>query len=67
MGRFVPGEDLPRRLTTDYLLSEGEEVEVDGGAWLVEGVELIDPSDVDAPADVATGTVTVVRSSEPSP
>ena len=49
----VPGEDLPHRLTTDYLVSEGEEIEVDGREWLVDGVEMAD-------ADALTGVVTVV-------
>jgi hypothetical protein len=39
---FVPGEDLPHRLTTDYLVSEGEEIRLDGRDWLVESVELED-------------------------
>jgi hypothetical protein len=64
---FVHGEDLPHRLTTDYLLSEGEEITVDGRAWLVESVELIDSGDVDDPENVATGTVSVLASSDPSP
>ena len=58
---FVPGEDLPHRLTTDYLISEGEEVTVLGRAWLVEDVELIETTDdVGDPVHAATGTVTVV-------
>jgi hypothetical protein len=65
---FVPGEDLPHRLTTDYLLSAGEEITVDGRAWLVEGVELIEAAgDVEEQVDVATGTVTVLASSDPGP
>jgi hypothetical protein len=36
----IPGEDLPHRLTTDYLVSEGEEITVDGRNWIVERVEL---------------------------
>jgi len=39
---FASGADLPKRLETDYLLTEGEEIELDGGTWLVERVE---PSD----------------------
>ena len=35
----IPGEDIPHPLTTDYLVSEGEEIEIDGSEWLVENVE----------------------------
>jgi hypothetical protein len=49
----VPGEDLPHRLTTDYLVSEGEEIEVDGREWLVDSVEMTE-------VDVVTGIVAVV-------
>ncbi len=49
----IPGEDLPRELTTDYLVSEGEEIEVDGSEWLVEDVEIEDEA-------ALTGIVTVV-------
>jgi hypothetical protein len=35
---FVPGDDLPRRVTTDYVVSEGELVGIDGEQWLVERV-----------------------------
>jgi hypothetical protein len=49
----VPGEDLPHRLTTDYLVSEGEEIEVDGREWLVDSVEMTE-------ADAVTGIVAVV-------
>jgi hypothetical protein len=49
----LPGEDLPHRLTTDYLVSEGDEIEVDGSEWLVESVELEDEEEL-------TGIVSVV-------
>lgn len=59
---FVPEEDRPHRLTTDYLLlSEDEEIAVGGRAWLVERVELIDAADAEDPGNIAAGTVTVVR------
>jgi DNA/RNA endonuclease YhcR with UshA esterase domain len=58
---FVPGEDLPRRLTTNFLLSEGEEITVDGRVWLVENVELIE---ADNPENVATGTVSIIALSD---
>jgi hypothetical protein len=50
-----PGEDLPHTLTTDYLVSEGEEIEIDGREWLVENVEMEDET-------ALTGIVTVVPS-----
>ena len=50
---YVPGEDLPHGLTTDYLVSEGEEIEFDGLEWLVESVELTE-------VEAVTGVVTVV-------
>jgi len=56
---FVPGEDLPHRLTTDYIVSEGERVTVDGRAWLVEHVE------IDESIESATGTIAVVAPEEP--
>jgi hypothetical protein len=49
----VPGEDLPHRVTTDYLVSEGEEIAVDGVDWLIDNVEMTD-------VDAVTGVVTVV-------
>ncbi len=49
----LPGEDLPRILTTDYLVSEGEEIEIDGTEWLVETVEIENEDDF-------TGIVSVV-------
>jgi hypothetical protein len=42
---FTPGADLPQLLETDYLLDEGEEVEIGGRTWLVERVEIADDSD----------------------
>jgi hypothetical protein len=55
---YLPGEDLPRRITTDYLLAEGDEVSA-GGSWIVEAVE--HPLEDEAP-----GQVTVVAPHEPS-
>lgn len=60
----VPGEDLPRRLTTDYLVSEGEEIVVDGREWLVERVEIIENDETDETASVATGIIAVVPPNE---
>jgi hypothetical protein len=51
----IPGEDIPHPLTTDYLISEGEEIEVDGTEWLVESVELEGEEEL-------TGIVSVVPS-----
>jgi len=56
---FVPGEDLPHRLTTDYLVSEGEQVTVDGRPWLVEHV------DIDEAIEGAVGTISVVAAEGP--
>jgi hypothetical protein len=39
---FLPGEDLPHSLTTDYLLQEGEAIAVDGREWLADRVEIQD-------------------------
>ena len=50
---MLPGQDLPHRFTTDYLVSEGEEIEIDGSEWLVENVAIADE-------DEFTGVVTVV-------
>jgi hypothetical protein len=41
---FTPEADLPQTLETDYLLAEGDEIEVGGRTWLVERVELGDES-----------------------
>jgi hypothetical protein len=62
---LLPGEDLPRRLTTDYLVSDGEEIEIDGGGWLVERVELTERDDGGESANVSAGVVTVVPPDEP--
>jgi hypothetical protein len=43
---YLPGRDLPERLTTDYRLSDGEEVVVGGATWLVERVEIDTDEDV---------------------
>lgn len=56
---LLPGEDIPRSLTTDYILSEGEEITVEGTPWLIEHVE-IDESIADA-----TGIVSVIAASRP--
>ena len=61
----VPGEDLPRRVTTDYLVSEGEAIVVDGREWLVEHVDLIEADERGETADGATGIVAVVPPNEP--
>jgi hypothetical protein len=55
----LPGEDLPRRLTTDYLVSDGEEIVVDGREWLVERVDITETD--------ATGIIVVVPPNEPEP
>jgi hypothetical protein len=60
----LPGEDLPRILTTDYLVSEGEEIEIDGSEWLVERVELSERDD-DEGANAPAGVVMVVPPHEP--
>ena len=57
---LLPGEDLPRRLTTDYLVSEGEEIAIDGREWLVERVDLTDGG------NAPTGVVAVVPPNEPA-
>jgi hypothetical protein len=49
----VPGEDLPHRVITDYLVSEGEEIEVGGLEWVIDSVEMTE-------VDAVTGVVTVV-------
>ncbi len=54
---FVAGEDLPRELETDYLLAEGDAIDV-GGRWLVESVELDDGEPDDGEA-ARRGRVTV--------
>ena len=54
----IPGEDLPRRLTLDYLLSEGEQVVIEGRPWLVERVDV-------EPRKGQAGVVTVAVPHEP--
>ena len=44
---FVPGEDLPRRVTTDYIVTDGELISVDGRNLLVQRVDLPDDGDGD--------------------
>ena len=51
---LLPGEDLPHSVTTDYLLSEGEEITVGGRTWVVERVE------IDDTIQDATGIVSVM-------
>lgn len=55
----LPGEDLPRRVTTDYVVSDGEAIAVDGREWLIEHVEIVEPVDDDDEAG-PTGIVSVV-------
>lgn len=57
---LLPGEDLPREVTTDYLLSDGEEIEVDGRLWVIDKV------DVDDSTDPPTGMISVVPPHEPA-
>jgi len=62
---FVPGEDLPRELRTDYLVAEGDVVEV-GGRWLVESVALDDDLQADDDSDALRGVVHVAPAAEPT-
>lgn len=39
---FLPSEDLPHGLTTDYVLQEGEAISVDGREWPADRVEIRD-------------------------
>ena len=55
----LPGEDLPHRVETDYLLTDGEEITLGGLPWIVEHVEL------SAESAPPTGTVTVAPSHGP--
>lgn len=55
----LPGEDLPQRITTDYLVSDGEAITVDGREWLIEQVEIIEPVGDDDEGE-PTGIVSVV-------
>lgn len=57
---MVPGEDLPERITTDYILSEGEEINAGGRAWIVERVE------IEESIEPATGVVSVAPLQEPA-
>lgn len=58
-GIQLPGEDVPRPLTTDYVLSEGEELDFDGRTWTIARVEL------EEAGEDATGIVTVMPPHEP--
>jgi hypothetical protein len=42
---FIPGADLPQTLEIDYLLTEGEEIELDGRDWIVERIEIDDETE----------------------
>jgi hypothetical protein len=44
---FVPGEDLPHRITTDYVVTDGDLLNVGGRSLIVERVELPDDPDED--------------------
>ena len=55
----LPGEDVPQRVTTDYLVSDGEVITVNGREWLIEQVELVEPVGDDDEED-PTGVVSVV-------
>ena len=57
----VPGEDLPRRVTTDYAVSEGEQITIGGHTWLVERVETNETM-----VDEIAGLVHVVEPHEPA-
>lgn len=57
---MVPGADLPERVTTDYLLGEGEEITAGGRAWIVERVEM------DESIEPVTGVVAVAPPQEPA-
>jgi hypothetical protein len=54
---FVPGEDLPHRITTDFVVADGDLVTVDGRNLLVERVDLPDDPDEEV--------VPVVRAAPP--
>ena len=43
---FLPGEDLPHRLTTDYIFQEGEAININGREWLADRVEIRDETTV---------------------
>jgi hypothetical protein len=57
----IPGEDLPRRITTDYLVNDGEQITVDGRAWIVERVATAEE------IEGAAGVVWVTSPTEPAP
>lgn len=57
---LLPGADLPREVKTDYLVSDGEEIEVDGQAWVIERV------DIDDSTDPPTGMISVIPPNEPA-
>ena len=63
----IPGEDLPRRLQTTYLLSAGEEVVVDGDTWVVESVEAIEDDEGMVTGRVVVGPPHGPRLVPPSP
>jgi hypothetical protein len=54
---FLPAQDLPLRITTDYVLSEGELLSVNGRSLLVERVDAVEEDD--------RGVVPVVHVTEP--
>jgi hypothetical protein len=63
---FLPGEDLPQSLSTDYLLSDGEQITIGGSRWLVESVTINDANGIDEDASPGTtGSVTVVPDGAP--
>jgi hypothetical protein len=62
---FIPGEDLPRELSTDYLLTEGEEISVDGQTWIVEEAEPAELLETDDAPEMRR-RVTVTRPHEPT-
>jgi hypothetical protein len=57
----LPGEDLPRRITTDYLVSDGDQLTVGGAIWIVERV--VTGEDIED----AAGVVWVEAPTEPTP
>jgi hypothetical protein len=38
----VPDADVMRQVTTDYIVSAGEEIVVEGKRWLVTSVQVVD-------------------------
>jgi hypothetical protein len=55
----LPGADLPHRIATDYLVSDGEKITIGGREWVVERVELAEE------IEDAVGLVWVVPRAEP--